>query len=125
MLKKRVPIGIGGPQVFSFPSDPMRTVARRGKLCLHHPSLGVDAIDLARRRHGEPELAIPPLLAVSACARRRSAHDLSLLESTDHLLSRTLLSACRPLTLLCQRAAAGRRIAHHLINHARAGSEMP
>src|ERR1700736_152382 len=100
VFEKRVPIGIGGPQVFPFPSDPVRTVARRGKLCLHHPGLRVDAIDLARRRHGEPEFAVPPLLTVSACARSGSSHYLSLLESTDHLLSGTFLSACRALALL-------------------------
>src|SRR5215510_16342330 len=47
VLEKRVEIGIGHPQVSPFPSDSMRTVPRRRKLGLHHPSLGIDPIDLA------------------------------------------------------------------------------
>src|SRR5258706_77769 len=47
VLEKRVEIGIGDPQVFSFPSDSMRTVPRCRKLCLDHPGLGIYPIDFA------------------------------------------------------------------------------
>src|SRR5439155_1691257 len=118
VLEERVQVGIRCPQIFSFPTNPVRTVGGSGELRLDHPALGIDAIDLARRRHRGPELAVSPLLPMRACAERLPSQHLSLLKTTDGLaLLLRRPSGCGTRARLRERTAACRRVAQHLVNH--------
>src|SRR5438045_4247044 len=67
MFEERVQVRIGHPKKFAFPANAMRTVAGGGKLRFHGPRFWIHAIDLARRRNSEPQLAVLPLLSMCAC----------------------------------------------------------
>ena len=110
-----------------LPEDPnasanaMRTVRRRRELRLHHPRLRVHFIDLARRRHRYPQEAVPPLLPMRARPRSLAAQRIPRLKAAHRFRRRRLRSRHR----FRQRTAPRRRVARHLINHARPRREVP
>src|SRR5258708_12447482 len=61
MFEESVQVRIRHPKKLAFPADAMRAVSRGGKFHFHGPRFWIYAIDLARGRNTEPQLAVLPL----------------------------------------------------------------
>src|SRR5580658_7084209 len=126
VLEKRVPIGVGDPEVPTLPTDSVRPIAGRVKSLLDDPRFWIQAKDHARRGHRHPKLAVPHLLAMSSGPQSAAAEQLPRLEA-PHLAGVRVFSWLLLLSRLLLRrewAAARRRISHHLVDHSGSRREM-